>query len=193
MKRGKKWVFLGFIMGLPLLLVIAFIFAAAFNLFHAHEHCMKAAGLGLATYAREHYGNFPSDTNGFPNALLQLVKGDYCNIGEVTGPGDDGSAFKEALSRGKPIPEQRCSRIYVQGLSEHSNPQIAILWDKRSTPGGDHFRRPWGAPLREVCLVDGSMKFIPEQGWVAFSSNQIELLVREGMAKETARHYYEIN
>jgi hypothetical protein len=37
------------------------------------------------------------------------------------------------------------------------------------------------------------MKVISEQGWVAFSSNQIELLVREGMDKATARHYYEIN
>ncbi len=38
-------------MGLPLALVAAFFFAVVFNLFHAHEHCIKGAGLGLATYA----------------------------------------------------------------------------------------------------------------------------------------------
>lgn len=193
MMRGKQWAFWGFVMGLPMLLVVAFFVAEACNLFHAHEHCIKAAGLGLRAYAVEHHGNYPADTNGFPSALLQLVKGDRCSIGDVTGPGDDGRDFREALSKGKPIPEQKCSRIYVQGLSESSNPEIALLWDKRSSRGGDHFRRPWGPLLREVCLVDGSMKVILESAWAAFSSNQVRLLVREGIGREVARHYYEIN
>jgi hypothetical protein len=163
-----------------------------FNVFHAHEHCIKETGLAFRDYALGHFGNLPADTNGFGNALLLLVKGEYSSIGEITGPGDDGREFREALKTGAPIPDEKCSRIYIQGLSETNNPQIAILWDKKPTRGGDHFRRPWGPLLREACLLDGSMKVIPETSWAAFVSNQVELLVQDGMPRTTARHYYEI-
>jgi len=173
---------------------------AVFNVFHAHEHCIKNAGFAFSTYAHDNHGNFPYDTNGFGNALLLLVTGGYLgddtngeySIGPITGPGDDGAVFRRALKTGARISEQQCSRIYIQGLSETNNPQIAILWDKKSSPGGDHFHRPWGPLLREVCLLDGSMQVISEKGWAGFVSNQVELLVQDGMARATARHYYEI-
>lgn len=197
--RRKKWVLLGSLLLIPVLLVSAYICIAVFNVFHAHEHCIKQAGLAFKTYALDNNGNLPYDTNGFGNALLRLVKGGYLgdtngqsSIGPITGPGDDGRIFREALKTGAPIPEQKCSRTYVQGLSEKNNPQIAILWDKKSSPGGDHFHRPWGPLLREVCLLDGSMQVIPEKNWAAFSSNQVELLVQDGILRTTARHYYEI-
>jgi hypothetical protein len=100
--------------------------------------------------------------------------------------------FREALKTGARIPEEKCSRIYIQGLSETNNPQIAILFDKKPTPGGDHFRRPWGPLLREVCMLDGSMEVIREENWPAFSRRQIELLVEDGMNRGAAEHYYRI-
>ncbi len=175
----------GSLIFIPVFLVAAFICMAVFNVFHAHEHCIKQAGLAFRTYALDNNGDFPYDTNGFGNALLLLVKGGYLgddtngqySIGPITGPGDDGRVFRGALKTGAPIAEQKCSRIYIQGLSETNNPNIAILWDKKSSPGGNHFHRPWGPLLREVCLLDGSMQVVPEKNWAAFSGNQVELLV----------------
>ena len=76
----------------------------------------------------------------------------------------------------KPIPEEKCSRVYVQGLCETNSPEIAILFDRYSTPGGDHFHSPWRPLVREVCMLDGSMQVIRETNWAQFSSSQIELL-----------------
>lgn len=195
----KKWVLLGALTLIPVLVASAYVGMMVVIASHAHQHCIKQAGLAFKTYALDNQGNLPYDTNGFGNALLLLVKGGYLgdtnglySIGPITGPGDDGSLFRQALKTGVPIPEQRCSRIYIQGLSETNNPEIAILWDKNSTRGGDHFRRPWGPLLREVCLLDGSMQVIPDKDWTRFSSNQVELLVQDGVPRAAARHYYEI-
>jgi hypothetical protein len=188
----KKWLRWGSLLMVPLVAVLAFVCMGAFNLFHSHEHCIKSAGLGFQAYAHEHQGSFPSNTNGFGNALLVLVKGGYCTIGEITGPGDDGRVFGEAMKTGAPIPEERCSRVYIQGLSGNDNPQIALLFDKKPTHGGDHFRRPWRPLLREVSLLDGSMQAILEKNWPAFASNQVELLVQAGIVRTAAQHYYRI-
>jgi len=192
MTRRKKWLLWTAALLLPLVAVIGFVLIGVFNVFQAHLHCMKATGLALKTYALDHEGKFPLDTNGFGNALLLLVKGQYSSIGEITGPGDDGTVFRNALETGERIPEEKCSRVYIQGLSESNNPQIAIVFDKKPCRGGDHFRRPWGPLVREVCLLDGSMHVIPETGWKEFSSNQVELLVLDGLDRAAARHYYEI-
>jgi hypothetical protein len=142
------WVILGSIILIPPLLLAVFFCMAAFNVFHAHEHCIKQTGLAFKTYALDNYGRLPYDANGFGNALLLLVKSGYLgdtngqhSINLITGPGDDGTVLREALKTGAHIPEQKCSRIYIQGLSETNNPNLAILWDKKSMRGGDHFRR----------------------------------------------------
>lgn len=199
MTRRRRWVIWGLVISIPLSLVVGFVCMSVCNIFHAHEHCIKQAGIAFKMYSEDNNGNLPYHTNGFGNALLLLVKGEYLgdtngdsSIRPITGPGDDGSLFREALQTGAPIPEQKCSRIYIQGLFQTNNPSLAILWDKKSAPGGDHFHRPWGPLLREVCLLDGSMQVIPEKSWPAFVSNQVEMLVQDGIPRATARHYYEI-
>ena len=199
MTRRKKWVIWGSLILCPIFFVAAFVLMMVFNAFHAHEHCIKQAGLAFKMYSMDNNGKLPYDTNGFGNALLLLVKsghlgdtnGQY-SIGPITGPGDDGKLFREAIKTGARIPEEKCSRVYIQGLSETNNPEIAILFDKKPTPGGDHFRRPWGPLVREVCLLDGSMQVIPDKSWSRFSSSQVELLVQDGIARETAQHYHQL-
>jgi hypothetical protein len=160
-----------------------------------HQHCIKCAGGGFHLYAGDHQGQFPFDSNGFGDALMLLVKSG--NVGPVdggwfcvTGVGDDGSVFRAALASGAHIPEEKCSRVYVQGFRDTDDPEIAILFDRYSSPGGDHFHRPWGPLVREVCLLDGSMQIIAETNWAKFSSNQIERLVAHGIPRATAEHYY---
>lgn len=187
-KRGL-WIFAALVVAL-----VAFV-AYFWFIYPVHQHCIKVAGTGFRLYSEDHDGKLPFDTNGFGDALLLLVKSgslgdppDGCHY--VTGGSDDGSVFRAALASGAHIPEEKCSRIYVQGLSETNDPQIAILFDRYSAPGGDHFHRPWGPMLREVCLLDGSMQLIAEKNWSRFSSDQIELLVQNGISRATAQHYY---
>jgi hypothetical protein len=91
--RQKKWVFWGCLL-IPVLAPLTIICLMALNVFHAHEHCIKQTGLAFRTYAVDHGGRFPYDTNGFGNALLLLAKGGYLgdtngvySIGLITGPG----------------------------------------------------------------------------------------------------------
>jgi hypothetical protein len=68
---------------IPVLVPLIFICLMGLNVFRAHEHCIKQAGLGFRTYAMDHDGRLPYDTNGFGNALLLLVKGGY--LGDTDG------------------------------------------------------------------------------------------------------------
>jgi hypothetical protein len=183
------WGLLGVVAAMVTFLAYCWIF------YPVHQHCIKVAGTAFRLYAEDHRGQLPFDTNGFGDALMLLVKSGHMGDPQVgwqcvTGVGDDGSVFRAALASGAHIPEEKCSRIYVQGLSETNDPNIAILFDRYSTPGGDHSHAPWRPLLREVCLLDGVMQRIPETNWASFSSNQIELLVQNGIPRVTARHDY---
>jgi len=136
-KRRVVW---GLGIGLP---VLGFVLYAIvmFKLFPAHEHCMKGTGLSLRTYAMDHDGKFPFHTNGFGDAIVILLKEVYDGPKLFTAPGDDGSLYKVSMKTGAHMPEERCTRAYVQGLSDTNNPEIALVFDRYPTPGGDHFRR----------------------------------------------------
>jgi hypothetical protein len=167
-----------------------------YGLRYSHQHCIKQAGLIFPLYAQDHSGQLPFSTNGFGNALLLLAGTDSTNdytggfIGCLYGPGDDGHLYKEALKNHSILPEEKCSRVYIQGLSETNNPEICILFDRNSCRGGDHFRSPWGRRVREVCLLDGSMQIISDEHWPEFSRKQVELLVEAGFSRTNALHFY---
>jgi len=189
LSRKWRWV-IGGVVGLAGLFV-AFMFAMAFlNPFHRHEHCIRQTGLGFRLYANDHHGEYPFHPNGFGDALLLLVRSNHTYVAMITAPGDDGHYFEECLKTGADVPEARCSRVYVQGLREASNPQLAMVFDRRPTRGGDHWRRPWGPLMRDVCLADGSVLFLNESGWPAFAKQQIELLVQEGFSRTEAERLY---
>jgi hypothetical protein len=158
--------------------------------FFEHAHCIKGGGLSLQGYAREHGGHFPFHTNGYGDALVLVNDGWDAAL---TGPGYDTKVFERVRKTGEDAPEGEFGRLYVQGLSETDAPEIAILFDKLPTPGGDHchFIRRLSAPLgREVWTIGGGMRFIPESKWPAYSKEQIELLVAAGVARERAELYY---
>ncbi len=158
--------------------------------FFGHAHCMKGGGLDLMGYAREHGGQFPFHTNGYGDALLLVNNGWDAAL---TGPGYDTQVFERARKTGEDAPESEFGRVYVQGLRDINDPEIAILFDKIPTPGGDHchlFRRLFAPLGREVWTIGGDMRFIPESRWSAFAKEQIELLVAAGIAREQAERYY---
>ena len=158
--------------------------------FFGHSHCMTSAGLDLVSYASEHGGQFPSHPNGYGDALLLVNNG---SDAALTGPGYDTQVFERVRRTGEDAPEREFGRVYVQGLSNTDDPEIAILFDKLPTPGGDHcngFRR-FSAPLgREIWTIGSGLRFVPESEWPTFAKEQIELLVAAGIAREQAEKYY---
>ena len=157
---------------------------------YVHQHCIKQVGLAFRIYSSDHQGQLPFSTNGFGDALLLLTKTDPTVINSICGPDDDGHLFKNALKNNASVPEDQCSRVYIQGLSESNDPQICLLFDRNSCKGGDHARSPWGHRVRELCLLDGSMQVIPDEKWAEFSRNQVELLVAAGFSRRDAVRYY---
>jgi hypothetical protein len=161
--------------------------------FFSHAHCIPQASGAFLCYARDNSGRFPTHTNGYGDALLLLAPV-YASWSLLTGPGGyDAEADKHWKQSGANVPESECGRVYVQGLTETNNAEIAILFDKVPTPGGDHCHglKRLTAPLcRDVLLLDGSRQTTPESKWSEFAKNQIKLLVREGFDQATAEALY---
>jgi hypothetical protein len=181
---------------LGVFVLIGFVYVRAHPLvfnesFFGHAHCMPQASGALTQYALDHAGRFPEHTNGYGDALLMLSIDDPTVWSVLTGPGYDSDAYKKWLGKDVDVPESECGRVYLQGLSMYSNPEIAILFDKLPSPG-DHchfFKRLWAAPQRDVCLVSGWQQ-IKESEWPEFARKQIELLVKEGFDRAKAEALY---
>ena len=187
MKRRWKWFAVAAVLGVLIAVAYVLTHPLVFNeSLWRHAHCIKIAGLELERYADQNGGRFPSHPGGYGDALLLLNEDCYFVL---TGPGYDAAAFHEAKRRGSDLPEEKCGRVYVQGLTKRSNPEAALLFDKLPTPGGDHCHVParlWAPLGREVWLVGGWQIFVPESEWPDFSGRQVELLVKEGLARQEA-------
>lgn len=185
------------VISIPLCLFLTFCGSGIFyKVNYTHQHCIVQTILAFKTYSMDHYGKFPFSTNGFGNALLLLVDTNSGNdylAGWVDGlcaPDDDGHIFKEALKNHSVVPEDQCSRVYIQGLSESNDPEICFLFDRNSCKGGDHGRSPWGHRVREVGMLDGTRRVIRDEDWPDFSQKQVELLIAAGFARTNALRFY---
>jgi hypothetical protein len=158
--------------------------------FFEHAHCIAMADGFLYSYAQEHQGHFPYHTNGYGDALLLMTD---AWLPSLTGPGYSAEPFERARKTGRHLPESECGRVYVQGLSKNNDADIAILFDKQPTPGGDHchmLARMRAAPAREVLTVGSGRLNIKENEWPAYARHQIELLVTAGISRQKAEEYY---
>jgi len=191
--RWPQVIFLGFVCVASSGVIYVRTHPLVFNeSFFGHAHCMPQAMLALRQYAVDHYGSFPTHTNGYGDALL-LLDPEYTPWSILTGPGYDIEAGKQWKQSGANVPESECGRVYVQGLTETNNPEVAILFDKIPTPGGDHchlLTRLWTPLKREVGFVRGDFQAVHESKWPEFAQNQIELLVKDGFDRATAEAIY---
>jgi hypothetical protein len=180
---------------LAVLVIAGFIYVRTHPLvfnesFLEHAHCMVGGGQSLSLYAHDHGGRFPYHTNGYGDALVMMDSGWDAAL---TGPGYDHTVFARVRRTGEDAPESEFGRVYVQGLSATNDPEIALLFDKMPTPGGDHchFLARVSAPLaREVWTIGSDRRVVRESEWLAFAKRQIELLVAAGIAPEQAERYY---
>jgi hypothetical protein len=171
-------------------LAIAYVWTHPLVFMSVHRHCITNAGVQLDVYASDHDGRFPYDPKGYGNALL-LMDDDYFET--LTGPGYDASPFRRAKQTGEDLPEDECGRVYIQGLRKAGNLDIALLFDKLPTPGGDHCglpRRLWAPLGREVWFVGGHQEFVKETEWPAFSARQVDLLVTGGFNRQEAERLF---
>jgi hypothetical protein len=189
MKRRWPWLLLA----VALLVMLGFLWVRTHPLvfMDTHRHCIKAALMELEQYAQEHQGRYPVHPRGYGNAVL-LMSDD--SLHTFTGPGYDPAPLREAKRAGQDLPEEECGRVYVQGLTRNSNPELALLFDKLPTPGGDHCALParlWAPLGREVLLVGFGDTFVRESDWPDFARKQVELLVGEGYDRKEAERLYE--
>lgn len=154
-----------------------------------HRHCFKGTGLGFQAFAKDHFGRYPEHTNGFGDALLLLVRSNYLDVSHVCGPNDGGAVFLAALTNNTDVPEELCSRVYVQGLSADMPKSVCMMYDRKSFPGGDH-RYGWGPPIREYITSDGSMSTIGDDRWPQFCYDQIATLIELGFTRKQAEYYF---
>jgi hypothetical protein len=196
MRRVRTWVKFGLVLtiaGIPFCYYYVKAHPLVFNeSLWQHAHCMPQVTLSLRQYASEHGGRFPYHTNGYGDALLMLkpeING-YWNL--LTGPGYSASAFEEGDKNSSDVDERRCGRVYVQGLSENNNPEIAVIFDKVASPGDHcHFpRRLWRQFGRDVGFIDGHWRPVSELKWLEFVKQQVDLLVEAGFTKEQAEALY---
>ncbi len=165
MRIRKKWAILA--AGVGVLAISTYIYAKTHPLVFnesmwEHAHCMKIATLTLLNYAAHHNGQFPTHLGGYGDALLLLDEETYFSL---TGAGFDPVAFHDAKKKGEHLPDEKCGRVYIQGLTSRMNPDIVLLFDKIPTPGGDHCPFPyrhWAPLRREVRYIGGHMGVIEE-------------------------------
>jgi hypothetical protein len=186
----RRWVRLLLILVSLAIALLIYVCTHPLVFMDTHAHCIKVAGLTLEQYASEHDGRFPFHPKGYPNALL-LMNEDCFHV--FTGPGYDATPFHEAKRKGNELNEEECGRVYIQGLTKKSNPELALLFDKLPTPGGDHCHLPfrvWAGLGREIWLVGMSQTFVRESEWPEFSRKQVDLLVQEGFERQEAERLF---
>ena len=158
-----------------------------------HQHCIKAASFLFLEYAESNNGQFPTSDRGWGDALLKLGQGQPRQkwLPFVVGVDDQGSHLLQALETGTDVDEQACTRIYVQGLGRGSPGDLALLFDRHSVRGGDHFRSPFRKPVREVLLVNGTHRMIGNAEWPDFVETQRTLLRDLGWSATQISIYYD--
>jgi hypothetical protein len=156
---------------------------------YGHQHCIKATAMAFLSFADDNDGRYPYHTNGWGDALLLLVKSNYADISLICGPNDDGRVFREAMEKGTDVPEELCSRVYVQGLTDSNASGLLILFDREPFPGGDHFYG-LGEPIRECLDGDGSMVQLNDKLWPIWRSNNMERLIELGFSRKEVEGYY---
>ncbi len=131
MKRKWRWLLVAF----PLLVAVGLGYVRTHPLVFmgTHAHCITFAGLQLERYAGESRGALPVAPQGVSKCPTPN------ETRTPSTPSRDPATMPphsvKPKRMGKELDEEDCSRVYVQGLTKNSNPEIAILFDKLPTPG----------------------------------------------------------
>ena len=80
--------------------------------------------------------------------------------------------MRALLEAGQPLTPEACGWHYVEGLRKDDDPRLAVFWDKAGL-GHNGERLSEGGHF--VCLVGGSVEYVPGDRWEGFLAEQERL------------------
>jgi hypothetical protein len=161
--------------GVFLLLLVA---GAEVGLLHHYNYpyggksaCLPIMLNVLGLYASDHGGAFPNGGAG-PREALSKLRSDYLpDYSYLAGLSGDRGLLEKQINGGLEITEDACSWVYWPGLRSDDNPDIALLWERRSGLAYNGARLHGHA----VGFIGGYMHQVRDEDWEAFLKNQAQL------------------
>jgi hypothetical protein len=134
---------------------------------------MYNAYFALLNYAKDHDGLFPASDKG-PYEALQKLYPYYCSSGrELAGLSGDIDSVVNCLKQGNSLTDKLSSWVYVQGLKDTDDPDLAILWEARSGLFSNGRRDPSGG--HAVAFIGGDIRQISGSDWTNFLAQQEQM------------------
>jgi hypothetical protein len=129
--------------------------------------CVQSA---LLVYAGEHQGNFPYSEKGPYDAIRKLYP-EYTPTGiELAGVSGNVENVVRVLRENLPFDQSATSWVYVQGLRQDDNTDLAILWESKGGLYANGKRSPSGS--HAVLLLGGDVTNVSSVDWAKFLSDQ---------------------
>lgn len=139
-----------------------------------HPCCNIALMFALEDYAEKHDGRYPDA--GSSGASLALLAAEFPQWKEIVGKGGSAEAAERYYRTHGTLPDELSNWHYVPGLTENSEPGLALFWD---TTGLSHAGMRQKPVRYEVSFVGGIRRLIDEAEWPAFLEQQRKLLEEE--------------
>ncbi|MFK7911884.1 MAG: hypothetical protein AB8F34_14980 [Akkermansiaceae bacterium] len=132
------------------------------------HRCSKALASQILNYADNHGGRFPSSEQPDALGLSAIIDDNPFTLELIVGKAGDLEKAKEFHQKHGYLKPEHSSWHYVSGLTT-ADTDKAILWDK--IPLG-HSGERTNRNTREVIMVNGAVKAIPESEWDDFLKAQ---------------------
>lgn len=141
------------------------------------EAYMRLVDRALHDYASDHGGTLPDGPDPY-SALAKLYpKYDGSDGSELAGLTGNIAQVTNALRLHRSI-SNFTSFVYVPGLHENANPNLAVLWEKHAYLLGSGAVTPFAT--RPVLLLSRDFTNVPIAGWKEFETQQV-ILQRHSM------------
>jgi hypothetical protein len=147
-----------------------------------HPSCNVALKLALSEYAQSHGGRFPD--SGGSGASLGLLAADFPQWSIIAGKGRLAEAAERYYRTNGTLSDELSNWHYVPGLTEDSDPRLALFWDKTGLSHAGMRQKP---VRYEVSFVDGGGRLVDEAEWPSFLEGQRKLRQEERVRRSGAK------
>ena len=161
--------------------IAAYVFQRIRYPYGRSHNCLVHLKLAFLMYAMDHEGRFPAG-QATPEASLSLLhKEGHISPSLLSGMTIPREKVEAILTGGELLGPESCGWHYVEGLTESTDPEIAILWCKE--PLG-HYGQRTKDKSREVLFVSGQYKSIPGDKWDEFLKEQERRLAQRSVREK---------
>jgi hypothetical protein len=141
--------------------------------------CDKQLMLALMNYSDVHGHAYPTG-EATPEASLSLLYPNYADAELLRGKTVPVDVVNAVLESGNRLGPDTCGWHYVDGLTSHDDPKLALFWDKVGL-GHNGERLPDGG--RTVYFVNLNHEYIAGAVWEVFLEEQKALLANRKKTK----------